>query len=196
MPNTNPNAMPNYRHGISNAVIAMQTAVGTYGTPWNEVGAESVEVSPAERNSTTFYSDNAKPATVNGARGNKTINVQFASFSKDFQTNCFGHTIDTTTGAVVESDDDEGGTFAFGYEVQGTIGPIRVWQLGCTTSDPSHSFQTDGDNATESPDTATFTINGDVIGGKQRSTITCNKGDAGFETFLSAVPTTITEDGD
>jgi phi13 family phage major tail protein len=183
--------MPNYRHGISNAVIAMQTAVGVYGTPWNEVGAESVENSPAESNSSTFYSDNGKPATVNSAGGNDTINVQFASFSKDFQTQCLGHGIDKTTGAVVRSNDDERGVFAFGYEVNGTSGKIRVWKLGCTSSEPTASFATDGENVTEAPDSATFTVNGDMISGTQRTELTCHEGDAGFATFLSAVPSAI-----
>lgn len=191
MPNTNPNAMPNYRHGIRNFTIAIQTAEGTYDTPWKEVGAQSVTPQRAETSSVTAYSDDGKAANLGGTRGNDTIEVQFASFSNDYNTLVLGHKVNATTGGIVKSHDDEAAVFACGYEVQGTKKPMRVWEYGCTSSEPAASaFTSHGENVTESPDTCTITVGGDVFAdGKEHYEEVCYEGDPGYETFLDAVPT-------
>ena len=184
------NEMPNYRYGVSGAVIALRTAPGTYGAPWVENGAEQIDESGrATANGTTFYSDNGKPATVNGAAGNDTFTAQFAEFSDDFQNKVLGHKKDKN-GIIVKSDDDESATFAMGWEVQGTKGKTRIWKLGCTTTEPAAAaFQTKGENATESPETCTITVNGDTFEDGPHKEFVCHEGEAGFDTFLDAVPT-------
>ena len=140
------NEMPNYRFGVRGVVIAIKTAQG-YETPWVENGAESIDESGrATASGTTFFSDDGKPATVNGATGNDTITIQFAEFSDDYQTKVLGHKIDDN-GILVKSKDDEGAEFAIGFEVQGTKGKTRIWKTGCTSSEPAASaFQTKGEN--------------------------------------------------
>ena len=65
MPEVTANDMPNYRYGVRGMVIAVKGASG-YGTPFIENGIEQVDESGrAATNSTTFYSDDGKPATVN-----------------------------------------------------------------------------------------------------------------------------------
>lgn len=182
------NEMPNYRFGVRGVVIAIKTAQG-YETPWVENGAESIDESGrATASGTTFFSDDGKPATVNGATGNDTITIQFAEFSDDYQTKVLGHKIDDN-GILVKSKDDEGAEFAIGFEVQGTKGKTRIWKTGCTSSEPAASaFQTKGENVTESPESCTITVNGDEL--------KCREGQEGFDTFLSAVPTpTFTNQG-
>lgn len=178
----NANEMPNYRFGVSGVKIAVLTAQDTYDTPWVENGAESIDESGrATANGTTFYSDNGKPSTVNGAAGNDTITVQFAEFSTDYQTKVLGHRVDDN-GILVKSKDDEGTAFAIGFEVQGTKGKTRVWKKNCTSSEPAAAaFQTKGENVTESPETCTITVNGDEL--------VKHEGEEGFDTFLDAVPT-------
>ncbi len=177
----------NYRYGIRNAKIAIMTAtVGTYGTPFAEVGAESVEESESGGGSTTFHSDDGNPATVNGAAGNQTLNVQFAEFSTQYQTDVLGHSVDATTGGVRRSYDDEGAIFAFGYEVQGTSKGTRVWKFGCTSSEPTANHQTNGESVNEAPESCTITVGGDAVNGAE---LVCHEGDTGYDTFLDAVPT-------
>lgn len=190
MPEVTANDMPNYRYGIRGAKIAMQTAIGTYGTPWIENGAEQVDESGrATTNTTTFYSDDGKPAPAEGATGNDTITIQFAEFSTDYQTKCLGHKVDNN-GILVKSKDDEKGVFALGFEVQGTLRKTRVWKLGCTSSEPAAAaFQTKGENATESPESCTLTIAGDTFADGHHDEFVCHEGDEAFETFLDAVPT-------
>lgn len=185
------NEMPNYRYGVRGVVIALQTAVGTYGTPWVENGAESIDESGrATANGTTFYSDDGKPATVNGAGGNDTFTVQFAEFSEQWQTGVRGHKKDATTGAIIKSKDDEGNKFAMGWEVQGTLRKTRIWKFGCESSEPAASaFQTKGENVTESPESCTITVNGDTFTTGHYDELVCHEGDPGFETFLNSVPT-------
>lgn len=191
MPNTNPNAMPNYRHGISNATIAIQSSPGVYGTPWKEVGAQSVTPQRAEASSYTAYSDNGKPANIGGTRGSDTFQVQFASFSDDYNTLVLGHKRNPTTGGTVKSHDDKGAVFAFGYQVEGTTRGTRVWEYGCTSSEPAaNAFQSDGENVQESPDTCTLKVAGDIFAdGCEHYEEVCYEGDPGYETFLDAVPT-------
>jgi phi13 family phage major tail protein len=177
----------NYRYGIRGATIAMlNTQDGTYGTPWKERGAESVEESAPTQNSTTFYSDDGNGATVNGATGSPTINVQFAEFSKDYNEKCLGHRTDETTGATIKNKNDVAAPFAFGYEMQGTAKKTRVWKLGCTSSEPVASSATNGENVTEAPQSCTLTINGNGLGDYE---FVSHEGDPAFATFLDAVPT-------
>ncbi len=191
MPNeVTANDMPNYRYGVRGAKIALQTAQGTYGTPWIENGAEQIDESGrATTNTTTFYSDDGKPAPAEGATGNDTITVQFAEFSDDYQTKVLGHKIDNN-GILVKSKDDEKGVFALGFEVQGTLKKTRVWKLGCTSSEPAAAaFQTKGENATESPESCTLTVAGDTFADGHHDEFVCHEGDEAFDTFLDAVPT-------
>ena len=183
------NDMPNYRHGIKNAVWSVRSVSSggavSYGSIKHEPGAESVEPSAPSQNSTTFFSDDGKPATVNGAIGNTTLNVQFAEFSNDYQTDVLNHKIDSTTGAVIKSRDDEAKAIAFGYEVQGTLKGTRVWWSNCQSSEPTASaHQTNGENVTEAPDSATLTVNGEKYG----DCMVCHEGDTGYATFLDSVP--------
>ena len=191
MPNeVTANDMPNYRYGVHGAKIAMQTAPGVYGTPWIENGAEQIDESGrATTNTTSFYSDDGKPAPVEGAAGNDTITIQFAELSQDYQTKCLGHKVDNN-GILVKSKDDEKGVFALGFEVQGTLRKTRVWKLGCTSSEPAAAaFQTKGENVTESPESCTLTIAGDTFADGHHDEFVCHEGDEAFETFLDAVPT-------
>lgn len=180
---------PNYRYGVRGVMIAKRLGAGTYDTPWHESGAESIEESAPTTNSSTWYSDDGNPATVNGASGNETINVTFSEFSDKFNTDILGHTIDPVTGMAMRSPDDEGSMFACGWEVQGTQKKTRIWKTGCTTTEPAASaFTTNGENVTESPESCTFTVNGDVFGGAAYDEFVCHEGDPGFDTFLDAVP--------
>lgn len=187
------NDMPNYKHGIKNAVWALRTVASggavSYGTVYHEPGAESVTPNASTQNSTTFHSDDGKPATANAAEGNTTLTVQFADFSDDYQTKVMGHTVDATTGGIIKSKDDTKTPIAFGYEVQGTKGKKRIWWSNCDSSEPTSSaHQTDGENVTESPDNATLTVNGEKYG----EMIVCKEGDTGFATFLDSVPSAFT----
>lgn len=185
---------PNYRFGIRNGRIALQTAAGTYGTPWAERGAQSVAENSADNSVTTFYSDDDHSANVAGAAGNSTLNVQFSEFSDDFMTKCLGHRTDATKGGVIKGYDDEQVVFAFGYEVQGTTKRSRTWKYGCTTSEPTATFQSrQGSGVTESPQSCTFTVGGDTFADGNDGTYseyewTVHEGDPGFETFLDTVP--------
>ena len=176
------NDMPNYRYGVRGMVIAVKGA-GGYGTPWIENGIEQVDESGrASTNSTTFYSDDGKPATVNGAAGNDTFTIQAAEFSDKFQTDVMGHTQDAETGVIVKDKGDEAKTVAIGWEVQGTLGKTRIWKTDCTCSEPAASaYQTKGDNVTESPESSTVTVNGKEY--------KCREGQSGFATFFDSVPT-------
>lgn len=189
----NENTNVNYRYGISGAKIACKQSGGTYETPWAERGMESVTESRADATSTTFHSDNGNPQTVKGAGGNDTLSVTAAEFSNDFKTKVKGHRIDSTTGAVVKGHDDVDVTFAFGYQIEGTQKGTKVWKFGCTSSEPAAAaHQTNADGVTEAPETATFTVGGDYLGGEEVYEMVCHKGDPGYDTFLDAVPTTIT----
>ena len=183
MPNeVTANDMPNYRYGVRGMVIAVKGA-GGYGTPFIENGIEQVdESSRATTNTSTFYSDDGKPATVNGARGNDTFTIQAAEFSDKYQTDVMGHTQDAQTGVLVKDPDDEANIVAFGWEVQGTLGKTRIWKKDCVSSEPAAAaYQTKGENATESPESATITVNGKEY--------KCREGQPGFDTFLESVPT-------
>lgn len=177
------NDMPNYRYGVRGMKLSCLGANNAYETPWIENGIETVDESGrATTNSTTFYSDDGKPATVPGATGNDTMTVTAAEFSDDYQTKIMGHVKDATTGAIVKRKTDEAKTFAAGWEVQGTLRKTRIWKTGITSSEPAAAaFQTKGENVSESPESATWTINGDEF--------ICHEGETGFATFLDAVPT-------
>lgn len=195
--NTNADAMPNYRHGARNVVIAVRTTKGTattpavYGTPYNEVGIESITPSRAERSKSTFYSDDGKAKDVDGARGNDTYAMQFASVSPYFQLNVLGHKQNPTTGGIVKSHEDEPAVIAVGWEVQGSEHPDRIWTYGCTASEPSAAaFQSHTDSVTESPETLNLTVAGDFFAdGKEHYEEVCHYGQPGYDTFLDAVPT-------
>lgn len=183
------NDMPNYRYGVSGVVVAMQTAAGTYGTPWIENGAEQIDESGRATPSTaTFYSDNGKPSTAVGATGNDTFTIQFAEMSENWQTKVLGHKKDAN-GIIVKSKDDEKGIFAIGWEVQGTLRKTRIWKLGCTASEAAAAaFQTNGENVSESPESSTITVNGDTFTDGPHDEFVCHEGETGFSTFLDAVP--------
>lgn len=180
---------PNYRHGIRNAKIAIQTSEGVYGTPWAERGAQSVAENAADGSVTTFYSDDNDSANVDGSAGNSTLNVQFSEFSDDFQNKCLGHRIDGTKGGIAKSYEDSKAVFAFGYEVQGTRTKTRTWKFGCTSSEPTATFQSkQGSSVTESPQSCTFTVGGDNFTTGNFYEYTLHEGDEGFDTFLDSVP--------
>lgn len=196
--NTNADAMPNYRHGARNVVIAIRTTKGTattpavYGTPYNEVGIESITPSRAERPKGAYFSDDGKPSNVSGARGNDTYAMQFASMSPYFELNVLKHIQNPTTGGVVKSYDDEPAVIAVGWEVQGTEHPDRIWIYGCEPSEPTPSaFQSHNDSVpTESPETLNLTVMGDFFAdGKGHYEEVCHYGQPGYATFLDAVPT-------
>lgn len=182
MPNTvTANDMPNYRYGVRGMKIAVKGENG-YGDPWIENGIETVDESGrATANSSTFYSDDGKPATVNGAVGNDTFTIQAAEFSDKFQVEVMGHSQNAETGVLVKDKDDEANVVAFGWEVQGTLGKTRIWRKDCTCTEPAASaYQTKGENVTESPETTTVTVNGKEY--------KCREGQPGFATFLDSVP--------
>lgn len=188
-PNTDASAMPNYRHGISNVTVALQIAEGTYSTPWKEVGIETAAPQRAEHSKQRVFSDNGKPATMSAAKGNDTLNVQFASLSPYWNVNVLGHTVNQATGGVVKSHTDEPAVFAFGYQVEGTLRPCKVWHYGCLAEDPNSSNQSDGENVTEAPDTFNIEVCGDLFADGEHYEEVCHEGDPGYDTFLDAVPT-------
>lgn len=188
-PNTDPSAMPNYRHGVSNVTVAIQEVPGVYGDVWKEVGIQSAAPQRAEQSRQRAYSDNGKPATLSGAKGNDTLSVQFASLSDWWQVKVLGHKVNQTTGGVVKSHDDKPAIIAFGYQVEGTLEPIRVWHYGCLAGDPNSSNQSDGENVTEAPDTFNIEVGGDMFADGEHFEETCRASEPGYDTFLDAVPT-------
>jgi len=196
-PNTNEDAMPNYRHGVSNVTIALRTSKGTlgspcsYGTPYKEVGIESITPQRGESSATNVYSDNGKPARLRGAKANDTYTAQFASLSPYFQVHALGHKQNQNTGGIVKSAADEVEVFAIGWQNEGSEKASRTWAYGCTSSEAaSAAMQTHGDNVSESPDTISIDVAGDIFAdGSQHYEETVYEGDPGYETFLDAVPT-------
>ena len=188
-PNTDANVMPNYRHGVSNVTVALQLAAGSYGTPWKEVGVQSIAPQRAERSKTRSYSDNGKAATLAAAKGNDTLSVQYASLSPYWNVNVLGHSVNQTTGGVVKSHDDTPAIIAFGYQLEGTLKSCRVWHYGCLAEDPNASNQSDGESVTEAPETFNVEVCGDNFADGEHFEEVCWEGDPGYETFLDAVPT-------
>lgn len=180
---------PNYRYGVRGARIALQTSEGVYGAPWTERGVQNVAENASDSSTTTFYSEDTDSANVEGAAGAGTLNVQFSEFSDRYMNDCLGHQVDTLTGGVAKSKDDEKAVFAFGYEIQGTRMKTRVWKYGCTSSEPVATFQSNqGSSVTESPQSCTITVAGDNFDSGSFYELVCHEGDPGFENFLETVP--------
>lgn len=189
---SNPSEAVNYRFGVRKCMIAIQTDEGTYDTPWHEKGIETITESRATNTPHQFYSDDGERQTVPVPGENDTFTIVDAEFSDRWNTDVMGHTKNATTGVIVKSKEDEAATFACGYEVQGTQKKTRVWKLGCTSSEPvASAHQTNNAGVTEAPQTATVTVGGDVISDQECYELVCHEGEAGFEHFLDAVPTSV-----
>lgn len=189
---TDTNGAGKVRFGTKSAYYAVRNEDGTYGAVKRMNGVESVDLSNGTGDRQVIYADDTEYFARNGS-GTMEIQVQFARFDRDFQTEVLGHKIDETTGGIVVSEDDVAKDFAFFFETTGDLGFYRTCYFSCQSSAPGFSASTNTDSISEAPETATFTAKSVPMGdGKEHISLSVEPGDTGYDDFFKAVPMTAT----
>ena len=111
-----------------------------------------------------------------------------AKFPQSFLTEVLGQEIDETTGGVIEGPGDVAKNFALMFQLEGDAGGKRVCWYHCSATVPTFTAATSTDTITEASETSTVTASPVNIGGKLRTQISMESGDAGYANFFTKVP--------
>lgn len=163
---------------------------GKYEKPWQNPGAESIAISNGSSSSSSIPADDNPNFYVSSGSGGKELTVQASRFIRDFYTKILGQTKDSTTGALVEGPGDVSKNFAFGFELTGDQGGYRVWLLNNSASTPTYTAGTNTSSGiTEDAESSTFKASAiKCKDGKERTMVTFEPGDAGYDTAFDVVP--------
>ena len=177
--------------GISNAHYAVITTDEqgnmTWGTPVAMPGAENFNVDNGGGNDNIIYADNINywsRSTSTGISGD----LQMAKFPDQFKIDCLGHVRDETTGGLLDGPSAASKDFALGFQLETNVGGKRVWLFKCSGTNPNYTAATMTESITEANETSTITASPVEINGQQYVRLTCETGDAGYDTFFDAVP--------
>ena len=177
------------RFGLKRMLFSVPTD-GKYEKPWRNEGAESVAIANGSSSSSSIAADyNPNFFTSSGA-GGKELTVQAARFARDFYVKVLGQTKDETTGALVEGPTDVAKSFAFGFETTGDQGAYRVWVLNNTADTPTLTAAPNTSSGiNEDAETSNFKASPiECSDGVERTMVTFEPGDAGYEKAFDAVP--------
>lgn len=183
-----------FYYGASKCMISKyNSANNTYATPWEEHTIKQLGIDSGSSNSSKFYGSNRVIFKDNGSNG-KSLTLQMSAFSDRYKTEILGQT--KVGGIVIEGPDDVPADFALGCQLEGDAGGMRVWFLMCKSGVPTYTAATNTDTPTEDSMSASIeaspcihTLNGTQY---KATVLSCQKGEAGYDTFLDAVPTTVT----
>ncbi len=177
------------RFGLKRMFFSVPTD-GKYEKPWQNKGAESVAISNGSSSSSSIAADDNPNFFTSSGAGGKELTVQAARFIRDFYTKVLGQTKDETTGALVESPTDVAKSFAFGFETTGDVGCYRVWVLNNTADTPTLTAATNTSSGiNEDAETSNFKASPIACSdGVERTMVTFEPGDAGYEKAFENVP--------
>ena len=184
------NAASKVRYGCKKMVFSVPTD-GKYEKPWQNPGAESIAISNGSSSSSSIAADdNPNFFTSSGGGAGKELKVQAARFIQAFYTKILGQTKDSSTGALVEGPNDAAKNFAFGFETTGDQGGYRVWVLNNKATVPTYTAATNTSSGiTEDAESSTFTASPiKCSDGIERTMVTFEPGDAGYEKAFDTVP--------
>lgn len=186
-----------FYYGCSKLMVApYDTTEGTYETPWEEKYVKQVGIANGSSSSNKYYGSNKVIFKDNGSAG-KTLDVQTSAFSDNFYKKCLGQ--EKVAGIRMEGPADVAKPFALGCQLEGDAGGMRMWFLYTTSDVPTMTPATNTDSATEVSMSASMeanqteiTVNGTKV---KKTVLYCEYGEEGYDTFLDAVPTTISATG-
>lgn len=181
-----------FYYGASRCMVApYDSTTGEYEEPWEEEFIKQLGIDGGSSSSNKYYGSNKVIFQKNGAAG-KNLTLQMSAFSDKYKTKILGQT--KVGGIVIEGPDDDPADFALGCQLEGNGGGMRIWFLMCKSGVPTYTPSTNTDTPTEVSMSAsveaspcTYKLNGTEYKG---TVITCEKGEADYDTFLDAVPTT------
>ena len=184
-------------YGASECKIALyDEQEKSYGTPWEEEFIKQLGIEAGSSNSNKYYGSNKVIFQDNGSSG-KQLTLQMSAFSTKYKTDVLGQ--QKVGGITIEGPDDTPAFFALGVKLEGNAGGMKVWFLMCKSSVPTYTAATNTDSPTE--DTMSAALEASPCVYKLNNTdykatvITCERGDADYDTFLDAVPTTTVVSG-
>lgn len=177
------------RFGLKRILFSVPTD-GKYEKPWRNEGAESVAIANGSSSSSSIAADDNPNFFTSSGAGGKELTVQAARFARDFYVKVLGQTKDETTGALVEGPTDVAKSFAFGFETTGDQGAYRVWVLNNTADTPTLTAATNTSSGiNEDAETSNFKASPiECSDGVERTMVTFEPGDAGYEKAFDAVP--------
>lgn len=175
------------QYGISNVHYAVETAEGQYSAPVHMPGGENLAITNQGGDQNVIYADNQNYWSRSNASG-KQGELQMAKFPASFLEDVLGQEVDETTGGIIEGPGDIARNFALMFQLEGDQGGKRVCWFHCSATVPTYTAATATDSITEASETSTVTASPVTIGGKLRTQITMETGDAGYADFFTEVP--------
>ena len=156
------------RFGLKRMLFSVPTD-GKYEKPWRNEGAESVAIANGSSSSSSIAADDNPNFFTSSGAGGKELTVQAARFARDFYVKVLGQTKDETTG-------DQGA--------------YRVWVLNNTADTPTLTAATNTSSGiNEDAETSNFKASPiECSDGVERTMVTFEPGDAGYEKAFDAVP--------
>lgn len=183
--------MSKVQFGISNAhyapITTNEQGAMTWATPIPMPGAENFNVDNGGGNENIIYADNINYWSRNTSTG-ISGDLQMAKFPDQFLIDCLGYTRDETTGGLLDGPSSIAKDFAFGFQLDTDTGGKRVWLFKCSAAKPNYTAATVTESITEANETAAITASPIEINGEQYVRLTCETGQAGYDTFFAAVP--------